>query len=820
MTGVKAGSAAAAASVNHVTSIAVADSADNIVANLDDLQAIDSLGLLQGLALAGKNSTLTMDASRLQGDQLAATQGVLSKITGASYSLAVTGVSMTSLNDLAGNARIVSMEVGGSGAQIASNLDRLYQLGKKVTAIQQSDSGVALDLTQASFESRASVLAKIDGGYTVNVTGVTAGKALADAMNGHVAQIAVADTGKNLAANWNALRAIGATLNGVAKTDNGSLSLTVGQYQSGLNEQLLGKFDASLKFSVFGASVLQAAQIGSDDAVDKIDVTDDGDAVTARLAALEALRAGGKLHSISLNTPAASLALHASQLDGAEGVLGLISGGRYTLAIDQVDAADAKTLLTANAKIASMKVTGDAAGIVANLADLATVGHKLTGIAQTDAATAALALTAALYEQNKGTLAKIAGGYLADLSGVAAAKAATFAASTHVKSLQVADSGANLAAAWDTLGTLGTKLTDIAQSDSSAVQLTLRQWASAPGLGGKFSTSLAVSVSGASIADLAALSGDDAVQQIQLSDTAEAISDALGDLAAESKLTQIQISDPSNALAMSADTYGASSALLALVKDGQYSVALSGVAVTDVATLGADAHVSAMDATGSSDDIAANFGALSAQSKLTSLTLSDEDGTLALSSAQILGNAGAGTLAKITNAFQIAATGVAMADLADILSVAQVASIAISDTAENVSANFGDLLALGGSLSGLHLSDATPVLALAQQDWAAGAAALARIDGSYQVDLSEVSADDASTLAADPTVRQLSVADTSGDIASRWSALIGLFNNGAGKLAALTLTDADPLMLTADQQTAGAAMITALLPDATIVPAV
>jgi hypothetical protein len=144
-----------------------------------------------------------------------------------------------------------------------------------------------------------------------------------------------------------------------------------------------------------------------------------------------------------------------------------------------------------------------------------------------------------------------------------------------------------------------------------------------------------------------------------------------------------------------------------------------------------------------------------------------------------------------------------MADLADVGAIAEVASFAISDTAENVSAGFDDVTSLGGSLASLHLTDTTPVLALTQESWTAGSAALGKIDGSYQVDLSDVAAGDATTLSAESTIRQLAVADTSGDIANNWDALIALYNDGAGKLTGLSLTDADPLTLTEEQQTAG-----------------
>ena len=50
-----------------------------------------------------------MDVSRLQGDQLTATQGVLYKIKGHNYTLAVTGATTSALGDQAANKRVASV---------------------------------------------------------------------------------------------------------------------------------------------------------------------------------------------------------------------------------------------------------------------------------------------------------------------------------------------------------------------------------------------------------------------------------------------------------------------------------------------------------------------------------------------------------------------------------------------------------------------------------------------------------------------------------------------------------------------------------------
>jgi hypothetical protein len=483
--------------------------------------------------------------------------------------------------------------------------------------------------------------------------------------------------------------------------------------------------------------------------------------------------------------------------------------------VDEVDVVDAATLLAANPKIARMKVQGDAAGIVEHLADLAAAGNKLVNLVQTDAADTVLSLTGDAFDQNRTTLAKIVGGYQADLTEVAAGKAATLATSLRVRSLQVQDSGANLAAAWGQLGTLGSKLADITQTDDAALQLRMSQWTSGQGLVDKFASPLAVSVSGAGVADIAALSADDAVQAFQLADIADALSAAWDSLAAESKLTQIRVTDPTNALAMSAETLAASTDQLALITDGNYRLALTDVAVADATTLAADTHVASMEVTGSGEDIAAAFDTLAGLSTLQSLTLSDDNGTLSLTTAQVLG--GSATLGKITNPYQIAATGVALADLADLQAVDEVSSFALSDSTANLAAAWDDVLSLGSQLASLHFSDDTPVLTLTQADWAAGASALAMADGAYQVDLTAVEAGSVATLAADDTVRQLSVGDTADGIAAQWAALVAAWDGGSGKLVAVALNDDNPLSLTEAQQTDGAAMIAALLPDETIV---
>ena len=816
VTGVAAADAASVASTAHVDVVDIQDDGSNIVAHMDELQALNAGGQLRSITLgpSAVSQAMTMDVSSFQGDQADATNGVLDKIKRSAYHLAVTGGTTADLDDLTANHRIASISIADSSDNIEAAMDSLNHLGSRLTTIVQTDSGAALNLTQTQFDSRAAVLSKIAGGYTVNLSGVTAAKAVNDARNVHVAGLAIADNGRNIAAHWSDLLALGNSVDSVSNSDNGAVTVSAQNYLQGIHDDLVSKFDASTTFSVNSATVAQAQTLANDDAVVQIDVADWSPNIASNLSALEDMVTGGKLHGIINQTAATPMALDASQLDDAQPVLDLIRGGSYTLALSNVDAADAHDLAASNHKIVSMAVTGDGGGIVANLANLTALGNKLTGITDSDASGTALEMNGSDYQANLATLGKIEGGFTAVLDNVSASQAATLADDNHVATLSVSDGAAQLSSSWDALNDIGDKLTGVSQSGSGNIQLAVDDWLNGQDLRAKFDSDPTVALTGASVDQVDDLASDDAVQTISVSDSSEAISDSLSDLLGQSKVTGLVLDDPSVALTMSASDYQSAATLLGGVRNHQYTVDLSGVTATAAGTLASDAHVSSMEVTDSSANISAHFDALASAANLGSITLSDADGTLTLTSAQILGHAD--TLGTITNSYGIAATGVALADLADVQNVAEVSSISIADSADNVSASFGDVVGLAGQLGSITLTDATPVLSLTEQDWTNGAAALGAIAGSYQVDVSDSAAGDAQTVAADAHVRNVGITDSTSNVSSQWDTLVGLYNGGAGKLTGISLADGGALRLTADQQTAGADMISNLLSDAVI----
>ena len=816
VTGVAASDAASVASTAHVDVIDVQDDGSHIVSSMDDLKTLNASGQLRSITL---NSTLagqsmTMDVSAFQGSDADATNGVLDKIKRAAYHLTVTGGTTSDLADLAANHRIGSMTISDSSDNIESSMDALYHLGSRLASIDQTDSGTALNLTQSQFDARSTVLSKINGGYSVDLTGVTAAKAVSDARNVHVAGLAVTDNGRNIAAHWSDLLSLGNSLDSVTKNDNGALAVTAQNYLQGIHDDLVSKFDQSTTFAVSQATVDQAQSLASDDAVTQIDVTDWAINIGANISSLSDMLNSGKLHGIINSTAPNPMTLDASQLDDAQPVLDLIRGGGYTLNVTGVAAGDAHDLAAGNHKIVSMAVTGSGDDIVSNLSDLTSLGNKVSGITDTDTAGTSLQMTGTAFLASTAALGKIEGGFTAVLSAVSAAQAANLADNNNVASLSVADTAAHLSSSWDALNDVGDKLTGVSQSDQGNIALNVGDWLNGQDLRAKFDNDPTVALNGASVDQVDDLASDDAVQSISVSDSSEAISDSLSDLLGQSKVTGLVLDDPSVALTMSDADYQSASTLLGGVRNHQYTVDLSDVSAGDAGTLASDSHVSSMEVTDTAANISSNFDALAGAANLGSITLSDQDGTLNLTSGQILGHAD--TLGTITNAFNIAASGVAVADLPAVQNVAEVSSISVADSADNISASFGDVVGLGSELGGIHLTDSSPVLSLTQQDWANGSAALGTIDGSYQVDVSATAAGDAQTVAADSHVRNVAITDSTSNVSSQWDTLVGLYNGGSGKLSSISLADNNSLTLTADQQTSGADMLTNLLPDAVI----
>jgi hypothetical protein len=348
---------------------------------------------------------------------------------------------------------------------------------------------------------------------------------------------------------------------------------------------VLGKFTGSYKLEVTNVSAATALTVANTAHVNTIDVVDTSANIVSNMANMKTIDGASKLNSITLSLPHTPIAMDISLLQGGElattqSVLAKIKGQNYGLAVAGAAASDVWAL-AGNNRVVSVAVSDSSANITSALTDLHQLGKRLATITQTDTGTA-YDLTQALLDANATVLAKIAGGYAANLTDVTAAKATADALNSHVAHIVVSDTGRNILARWNELGAIGSMLTSVTQSDSTVLSIAADKYqvGVSDGLAAKIGADTTYSVTGATVAQAQTLNSDNAIAKIQMTLEGSVITDnmtALESLAGDGKLTTIINHTPSTSLTMDASQLSDAQAVLDLIKNGSYTLAMTGV---------------------------------------------------------------------------------------------------------------------------------------------------------------------------------------------------------------------------------------------------
>ena len=159
-------------------------------------------------------------------------------------------------------------------------------------------------------------------------------------------------------------------------------------------------------------------------------------------------------------------------------------------------------------------------------------------------------------------------------------------------------------------------------------------------------------VSGAPVSAATTLQGDSHVTSFSISDTAAHVQAALDALSGDSKLSSIALTDSGTpSLGLSYTQYVNDAAVLAKIT-GNYGLVVSGAPVSAATTLQGDSHVTSFSISDTAAHVQAALDALSGDSKLSSIALTDS-GTpsLGLTSAQYMNDTSA--IEKIYSNYQI-----------------------------------------------------------------------------------------------------------------------------------------------------------------------
>jgi hypothetical protein len=184
--------------------VAITDTAANIQAHLDALEAIHTR--ITGIGFTDSGTpTLTLSEA-----QVASDSDILTLLSGT-YRIALSGVAALDAASLAGRTDVSSIAVADSAADVAANFDALEHVAKagKLAAITLTDSGTpTIALTEAQLFADQDALSAIGSSYSLVVTNALAIDAQSLSGNPLIHSVSVLDVSSSIVSNLSGLESV------------------------------------------------------------------------------------------------------------------------------------------------------------------------------------------------------------------------------------------------------------------------------------------------------------------------------------------------------------------------------------------------------------------------------------------------------------------------------------------------------------------------------------------------------------------------------------------------------------------------------------
>ncbi|KJC40735.1 hypothetical protein UP09_21665 [Bradyrhizobium sp. LTSP885] len=778
---------------NATYAIDVDDTAADVSANLDALNANNEVGAIT--LSDGGTSSLTLSAGQALLDTAA-----LGKITNANYTIAISD----------------------TAADVSAAID-LLKADASISSITLIDSGTpTLDLSVSQALNDTSTLAEIsNAAYTIQIEDTAAnvlGEASALGTDAQVAGITIVDTAANVIANAAALAANSQVTSIVVEDTGADIMANAAALAGNPQIKSIIVVDSAVNVladtgSLQGDAILvsdtaadvsaELDALNADISINAINLTDSG-TPTLTLTVSQALGDSTTLgeienssYAVDISDTAADVAAQLDALvgDARLGSIALTDAGTPTLTVTAAQFVnDAAVLADISNSNAAIDVSDTAANVAANIDALAS-DSKLASIDLTDSGTPALSLDAAQTLGDTAALAKIANpAYSISLSDTAADVSFTIDAlnaDNKINSITLTDSGtpslmlsaAQLLGDTTALGEITNAGYQIDIFDTAANILSNN---AAFAANSHVASAIVVDSAATVLAQAAAIAADTKVSSVFVSDTAANVSADIDALNADGELSAVALTDSGvPTLTLSVAQALNDGHVISNIVNTNFKIAISDTAA----------------------NVAANMDVLNADGAIGSISLTDSGTpTFDLTAGQALVDSQ--VLSKITN--QDYAVEI-LGDAADVVEDASaltadgnITSIAVTDTEANVSANF-DALGAIASLRSIALTDsAGSSLVLSASQALDDTAELGKIAGAYSIivtdDVADVLADEAA-LSDDTDVAFVEVTDTAANVLDNAAALAA-----DGKVISVTVSDAaanvaaDESSLAADTQ--------------------
>ena len=687
----------------------IQDNSANLALLLDQLKQLAVARKIVAIAVIDTKSLPLSAAS------FAVNTAVLALLP-ASYTLAISGVAVSGVATAQANGHIVSFTVADTAANIVAGLAALNGAAK-LSAIAVSN-GTAMTLTFAQFGAYTLLLEKLPANAALTVTGATATGAAAAQSNARVKSFSVADTVPAIAANFNALLA-NTKLAGIAVIGTGILALTAAQYGAAVATP--GKLPANATFALSGIAARSVAAMQANAQILSFTVAD----TAANIAAmLSVLATATKLQAISV-ADGAPLAVTSTQLAAFGAVVARLPAN-YGLNMSGATVA-AAAQMQANTHVRAFSVSDTGTNIVAALDALNTLS-KLAAIQLTDSSI--LTLASGQYNNDLAALSKIGGAWLADASGVSAAAAAGAQTNIHIRRFSVTDTAAAVAANLDAMNS-DTKLSAIQVTGSPSFTLTAAQLAADTAALGKIAQNYQATVTGATVAGLAAIHANAHVVAVKISDTAANVANGLAALANDPTIVSIALTG-GTILQVNQTQFFAFNSVFGKL-EAQDRVIVGGVSAANAAAVQANTRVSSFGILDTASNIQTALDTLATLGKISSVSIAGY-ANLSVGYMQFLGDAA--LLGKFVGTFSFTVSGATSAVAAALTANAHVSAFTVTDTLANIGSKLDQLEAAvkAGKLSSIQVSDTGGAIAISAAQYTADADAIALMHGAFTID--------------------------------------------------------------------------------------
>lgn len=411
----------------RVVSFTVADTAAHVSAGL---AALNGATKLRAIGITDQ-AALTLTAG-----QMLTFSDALSKLP-ASVTMTVSAATVASAADLQRNTSVVSFTVSDTAANIGAALEDL-SADTKLTAITISN-GAALSLSAGQYRNGTVVLGKIQGAWTVNLSGLGAADAAGAQNNARVDGFSISDTAVTIAGQIDAIAGM-SKLTSITLTAGSTMTLTAGQLIA--DKAALDKIVTNYQITVTGVTTTNLTAAVANGHVTDIQIVDTAANV---LSALGSLNIFSRVTSIVL-TGGTTLGVTYGQFQSFGMVFEKLASPA-TLTVSGVTAAAARSV-QANTRVSSFTVTDTAASVTANLNALSG-DTKLASITLTGGS--ALSLTYTQFTSGAVALGRIGGSYTVNVSNVPAEGASAVVANSHVASFTVSGTLASIGNSLDQL---------------------------------------------------------------------------------------------------------------------------------------------------------------------------------------------------------------------------------------------------------------------------------------------------------------------------------------------------------------------------------